>query len=258
MNKFALSFIFLMMFGLSVQAEELGTVKSSVKRLAPFTFNQVASWSRDSDLYKQKTSSVCLELLDHLNHPRSNELFKSDGTLAHESEQIKSMIWETLEKEQYREGFMTVVNGQHPNIQVQYLQWYVDPEWTLQRTLAHPYESYSKQTSPARWLYRLLRAMPNLDNRTDPASNAESLTFFPTDSEEWLGDIQGRLNSNEVKTLLGGARQWIAYSGQTFALENASYALPKYIGIDAYKLILNSEGQSFLVQVCALHARIKK
>lgn len=238
------------------------TTKATIsKSLLPFTFHIDNSPRHETGLKEQKTAAICLDMLEYLNHPRTNNLFKPDGTLVREGERIKSVTWENLDKGQYREGFMNLVNGQHPNIQVQYLKWYADPEWVLQRTLAHPKEHMPKSDSPKNWLYRLVSVKPYPRNRSDPASKIELPTWFPNDSLEWLGDVQGKRHVNDKRDY-GARRQWIIHTdaGLMYAIENSTYgggkgAPPKSLEIDVHALILNSQGQSFPWHTCSLHAR---
>ncbi|MGZ5779706.1 MAG: hypothetical protein ACXWIN_01970 [Burkholderiaceae bacterium] len=249
--------------GCTHAAEQLAGTKKTIKSLAPFTFNSIANWSRDSDLYKQRSAPVCLDFLAYLNNPRSNKLFNPDGTLIHESEKIKSVIWADLDKEQYREGFMTLVNGQHPNIQAEYLKRYADPEWVLQRTQSHLYEHSSKPDSPEFLLYRLMQQKPYTRDMADTESKLELPTWFPKDFLGWLGDVQGKRQPTDIYGTYGEQRQWFIYAGQIYSVLNATYgngkgAVPKYLKIDVYKLILDTEGHSFLFQNCALHAQNKE
>lgn len=248
-------------FQLTKTATEKTVGKFSTKLLAPFIFHIDNSPRHETSLKEQKTATICLDMLAYLNHPRTNDLFKPDGTLVREGERIKSVTWENLDKGQYREVFINLVNGQHPNIQEQYLKWYADPEWVLQRTLAHPKEHMPKLNSPKHWLYRLVSLKPYPRNRSDPTSKIELPTWFPNDSLEWLGDVQGNRHVNDKRDY-GARQQWIIHTatGLMYAIENSTYgggkgARPKYLEIDMHALILNSQGQSFPWHTCALRAR---
>ena len=71
---------------------------------------------------------MCRDFLSYLNHPRANTLFNPDGTLVRQSEKIISVNWETINKEAYRAGYMTIVNmDTRPHIRKAYLDNYSDP-----------------------------------------------------------------------------------------------------------------------------------
>ena len=120
----------------------LGAVPSAIP-LAPFTYTQDATLTGQSYIGQRKRP-VCEDFRNYLNHPRSNALFNPDGTLVRESELFKSVSWEALDKEVYREGFIANTDATNSNVRTEYLRRYADPEWALQRTLAHPYENMPK------------------------------------------------------------------------------------------------------------------
>lgn len=227
--------------------------------LSPFTYTQ------DSSLPGQRTEPVCRDFRNYLNHPRSNKLFKPDGTLVRESEQFKSISWEALNKAQYRNGFVANTDAANSSVRAEYLKRYADPEWILQRTPVQPYEYELNRQQPERWLYRLVQLRPYTRNMEDPASKVELPTWFHFGSVEWLGYADGHPLVGNVTALSNttAGTQWIVYAGITYSVGNSTYgdgkgAVPQFIGLDIHKLIVDSSGQSFLSWVCAFVAKNKE
>jgi uncharacterized protein len=229
--------------------------------LAPFTFTQDETLTGQSYI-GQRERPICKDLLDYLNHPRSNSLFKPDGTLVREGEKFKSVSWEVLDKELYREGIIAYIDATSANVRTEYMQRYADPEWALQRTVAHPHESVPKPQQAERWLYRLVHLRPYTRNMYDPASKVELPTWFHFGAVEWLGYADGKpLVGNHTK-LSGTAssREWITYAGRNYAVGNSTYgdgkgAVPSHLGVDVHELNIDEDGQTFSHFICAYHAK---
>ncbi len=231
----------------------INATEPATKTLAPFKFGPPLN----NSMAAQREVPVCRDFLHYLNHPRSKELFKPDGRLVHESDSIKSVHWERLDKEAYREGFMTVTNV---NFLEENLKRYADPEWVLERILAHPLKSRPKSNAPEKWLYRLMPSKPYPRNWSEPKSEAELPVWFPYTSTNWLGDQQGKRHVADVHRMYGGHLQWLEYEGKTHAIDNATSgggkgATPKYLEVHVYELHVDTESNSILYLTCALRAR---
>ena len=222
--------------------------------LPPFKFAPPLNNSMEA----QREISVCQDFLHYLNHPRSNELFKPDGSLVHESDNIKSVRWERLDKEEYRQGFMTVVEA---NFREENLKRYSDPEWILERTLAHPLDSRPKPDAPQKWLYRLMPLRPYPRDWSDPNSKAELPIWFPYTSITWLGDSKGKRHAADIHLHYGvGTTQWFEYGGKTHAVSNSTFgggkgAKPKHLELHIYALHVDTESNSIAYLTCAFRAR---
>lgn len=238
-----------------------GTTGAVDKPLAAFTYRSVKTKYWESDLGRQKTLPVCRDLLGHLNHLRSDDLFNVDGTLVRESEKIRSVRWETLDKDKYRDGFTSVANVTPP-VRAARLKNFADEEWFLQRTQARLDELPPGARISKEWIYRLVNKHPLRRDFDDPASKLEVPTWFPLLSEEWIGDEHGKFSDGVSTMLHGGRRQWILYGDAMYAIRNStaqddSGAIPKYLKLDVYRLKAPL-GRPLLLWTCAFHARIPK
>lgn len=235
---------------------------SNRKVLAPFTFNLLESWPRDGDLYRQKVIPVCKDFLQLLNNPRANELFNTSGGLVHEGGKIKSVVWETLDKEQHRKGYAVFANFRPGNLPEKFLKQYDDHEWILQRTLVHPFEHWPNPDREERWLYRLVSSTQYKLSSNKPMGASTVPVWFPSDSYSWVGDAQGKPHANDQYGEYGGSVQWVLYEGITYMVWNYAssddvHAEPQYFNLDISELYL-TEGKTYLSQSCSFHAKNKK
>jgi uncharacterized protein len=236
-----------------------GTSKLAV--LAPFTFTQ------NETLPEQAATPVCKDFKNYLNHPRSNELFKPDGTLARESDLFKSVIWESLDKEKYREGFTANLEATHPKphpewgVVHEWLRRYASPEWTLQRTLAYPFEYVSKPDQPQRWVFRLVNINPHMRNMAALQNKIELPTWFHDDEEALLGYEDGSpLVGNAHNLVRASPREWITYAGHMYAVINRTYiakkyTTPSYLRAEIDQLRVDPSRQSYMSFICAYRAK---
>ncbi len=251
-------------FGLCISADAQPTAKSAPMKLAPFTYDLLASNSRDSDLNFQKSSSVCRDFVDFINNPRSNYLFKPDGALVRQGGRIKSVIWETLDKDRYVSGFDVFANFRPPKVSGEYVRRYGDPRWVLQRTVAYPSRDYSSEKIESEvWLYRLVLMEPHTRGNQDFPNKVELPAWFPADSVSWVGNAWGEPNGNDRYGEYDGFLQWIIHDGVTYAVRNVTFgdgarAIPKYLVLNVDKLVVYPEGASFLRPSCAFHAPNKE
>lgn len=225
----------------------------ATKALTPFKFAPPLK----NSMANQSEEPVCRDFLRHLNNPRSDELFKPDGSLVRESEAIKSVRWKRLDKDEYREGFMTAIDA---SFREENLKRYADPEWILERTLAHPLESRATPNAPEKWVYRLMSSRPYPRNWPDPNSKAELPIWFPYTSIHWLGDQQGKRQATDVYRMYVGHLQWFEHKGKTHAIDNATSGggkggTPKYLELHVYQLHVDTEKNSILYLTCALRSR---
>lgn len=211
--------------------------------IRPFSFDSKA----DSYLHEQKTYPVCVDFLNHLNHPRNNELFKYDGSLVNESEKIRSVRWETLDKEKYRSGFMSFVDGERLNLQELYLKHYADPQRSLQRIMAFPKDLRQEVNRTPLWLYRIV---PQI-NIGDSHNQLTSMVWFPEESIEWLGDENGKFKLRGKKELgLGG--QMFLHNGMTYGtkfleVKNKSKV---FLHLAIYQFYVDLRRNSFITITC--------
>ncbi|MGC5806409.1 hypothetical protein [Ralstonia pseudosolanacearum] len=238
--------------------------KATSPRLAPFTYYVLASNPRDSDLHSQKANEVCKDFIGLINHPRSNEIFNEDGSLARESNKVKSVAWNTLNKDDYERGFEKFANTKSPKVSVDYKARYNDPRWLLQRTVAHPSPEYRVQSSQSSlWLYRLVLNSPHTREVNGSSGQIELPRWFPADSLSWVGDGHGQPSENDKYGGFYGFLQWIVHADTTYAVSNLTIAdrageAPRYLFISVDKLIVFSDGPSHLRQSCAFRARNKE
>ena len=228
--------------------------------LAPFKFTQ------NETLPEQATTPVCKDFKNYLNHPRSNELFKPDGTLVRESELFKSVVWETLDKEKYRSGFVANVEASNPKseptwrVALQLFGYYASPEWALQRALAYPFEYYPKPDQRQRWIFRLVQLRPYTRIMADPKSKVELPTWFNFNDEAYLAYEDGSVLENNKHDLVRKPfRQWVTYAGHTYSVNNSTYsgevgAIPYYLGVEIDELRMD-EAQSFMHFTCSFRAK---
>ena len=233
------------------------------KALAPFEYTQDETLTGQRYI-GQKKRPVCRDLLDYLNHPRSNALFKPDGTLVRESDKFKSVVWEEMDKGSYRNGFVAYMDATTtaPNIRAEYMRRYEDSEWVLLRTVAHPLHSSPTPRRPDLWLYRLMQQRPKTRNYADPTSTVEIPTWFHFDVVEWLGNTEGGPVAGNRTKLLGTthSREWITHAGLTYAVGNSTFgdgkgATPLFLRLDVHELRVDSSGQTFVYFICAYSAK---
>lgn len=228
------------------------------KPLSPFKFTNTETYMR------QLTEPVCQDFRDYLNFPRSNDLFKPDGTLVRETKKFKSVHWETLDKAKYREQFMLIDDGPgydpDPIIRKRSAvfkksrsDFYDDPDQILQRTRIEilmsdkaPYMQdrirvdQQKHIDRQRWLYRVVSKHPKHRDFRDINSPLELPRGFPNHSIAWLGNVYGTpypLDGGK-RSLGGGSSQWFVYTptGYTYAVGNGTYAedrkmLPRFLRV---------------------------
>lgn len=233
---------------------------ATAQALAPFHFTQ------NETLPEQSKTPICKDFKNYLNHPRSNELFKPDGTLVRESDLFKSVIWETLDKEQYRAGFSANLEATRPKrfpdgaVVHELRRRYASPDWALQRTLAYPFEYVPKPNQPERWIFRLVNLQPYTRNMADPKSKVELPTWFHYDEEALLGYEDGSpLGGNTHDLGRATPREWIAYAGLTYAVINRTYGnekgtTPSALRMEIDQLNVDPSGQSFMHFTCSFRA----
>ena len=243
----------------SSYSQQIAFLKSPA--LAPFTF------TRNETLPEQADTSVCKDFKNYLNRPRSNELFKPDGTLVRESDLFKSVLWEALDKEQYRSSFTANLEGSHPNLDptsqivTELPRRYASADWVLQRTLAYPSEYPTKPEQKQRWIYRLVNLQPNTRIMTNPKSKVELPTWFNFDDVAYLGYDDGSpLVGNTHGLGRATPRQWVTYSGITYAVINRTSggeagAIPFYLTVEIDELNVDQSNQSFMHYTCAFRAK---
>ena len=230
------------------------------KALAPFEYTQDETLTGQRYI-GQKKRPVCQDLLDYLNHPRSNALFKPDGTLARESDKFKSVSWEPLDKSRYREGYASFIDAISPDVRTEYMRRYEDPGWALQRTQAHPTGPRNELEQAERWLYRLVHLRPYTRNMHDPTSQVELPTWFHFGHVEWLGYADGRSLVRNHTSLDGRpSSEWVIYAGVNYAVSNQTFGdgkgvPPTHLKLDVHELMMNGQGQAFLYWVCAYRAK---
>lgn len=223
--------------------------------LTPFAFDSRWADTNTNDIHQQKSAPVCVDFLEHLNHPRTDALFNRDGTLVRESTRIKSVHWVPLDKEQYRAGFMNVLVGEHRNVQATFLEYFADEHRVLQRIMANPEIDRREKNHDAYWLYRLTLDAPMPYDYHNPDGRMALPTWFPRASMEWLGDDKGNFRLVGTSTLIGGAGQWFLYAGITYMVHSRDY--PGDFNIDVFKVIINFQGNAYMRVACDFRSKKK-
>jgi uncharacterized protein len=246
------------------QFEHIDAATMAPSPLAPFVFTNDESLTEQSYI-GQRENPVCIDFKSYLNHPRSNQLFNPDGTLVRETEQFKSVKWEPLDKEAYRDAYNAnfAKDGTHPNLRAEYLQRYADPEWVLLRTVVHQHERHPDLQTPGseQWLYRLVQMRPFTRDINNPASKVELPAWFHAESVDWIGDSRGLLfYVDDNSGLLGkGIQEWITYKGVTYAVSNSTShhrATPEFLSLCIHELTGDySMSRSFLHLTCEYRAK---
>ncbi len=238
--------------------QRLRDIQSPV--LAPFQF------FRDEELPEQRNTPVCKDFKNYLNHPRSNALFNSDGTLVRESSLFKSVRWESLDKERFRTAYMAHVELTRPKLYSEgavvheLRRRFESSQWTLQRTLAYPFEFNPRPEQKQRWLFRLVNLQPYMRNMKDQPSKVELPTWFNFGDEAFLGyENASPLNRNDHDLRRKAVRQWMTYAGNTYAVINATYgdgkgATPAFLSLEIDRLNVEDTGASFMHFTCAFRA----
>lgn len=245
------------------------------RTLAPFKFTNTGTYMR------QLTEPVCLDFRDYLNFPRSNDLFKPDGTLIRESKKFKSVKWETLDKAKYREQYLLLdMQYDRDPERKERKRFYDDPNQILQRTKIESVMSdktaymqeriradQQKNIDRQRWLYRVVSKYPKTRHSYDPNSMPELPRGFPAGARAWLGNINGDPypldNPQYRQSLLANYAQVVIYAptGYTYLISNQTYSskpgsLPRYLRLIVDELAVDTGFDALVAHgTCEYRAR---
>src|SRR5450830_26920 len=240
--------------------------KSYLRRIvdlksAPLT---AFDYYQKESLPEQSGKAICKDFKYYINHPRSNFVFRRDGSLIRESHLIKSVSWENLNKDEYRASILARLKAYYKNsvfiineVSLTIEQLYSSHEWFLQRTIAHPFEYPKKEGEPRRWVFRIVKLHPEIKSTDDLDEMLKYPAWFNLGDIALIGYSDGSpLSEDEYGLIRAIPREWIKYDGQTYAIVNRSYrdkssqaSAHQVLEVDA--LNVSPSNQTFMHYTCS-------
>ncbi len=208
-------------FGQSVDAAV--TPAASGPDLPRFRFRPTPGNERDTDVERQASSQACRDILVALNSRSSNRLFSPDGTLVSETQYVRTLHWEPLDKDRYAAGFAALLATKSPKVQLDFQQRFESNEWRLARAPAIAERSPPSMKASDIWLYRLEQTRPRQIAQALPGAQQQLDESFPTGTHEWVGDAVGAPHPEHRYRVFTGRHQWVARREETYALDPAHY-----------------------------------